>query len=396
MLLSKGGAASAAVAHDCREGTSLTRFGPGAAAWYSLAIMVAPKSGLARPVRDLFSDIWRFGSGAPASLILLSLLMVTLALCAAFPQQPAGLSGSPAQQWLIATAAGYHILGPILRYLGIYNILGGLWLQVLLGAIAYHLLLRAARTGLRAWGALRPADRLRCLPPAVVPAELVTLPADQPQLEKSAARAEASSRTGGLQQDTPGRDALSPRSGAPVEPHGDLRERIQITLEARLGYRCNILVGTPVWTVLYGVRRNWAALAPVSTCVGGLLLLLGLLLNNISGWTASGLALARDIPTEVPQAGGLTACLGSRRWGRKQPHLFRAPDLAGRCHRPGVGGLCPPRVGGRSLAGPAVDRGRAGGKRTGRARSPRPVTVGSCSPNSCGRPIPVELGAGSE
>ena len=37
--------------------------------------MVEPKSGLTRPVPDFFGDIWRLGSGAPASLILLFLLI---------------------------------------------------------------------------------------------------------------------------------------------------------------------------------------------------------------------------------------------------------------------------------------------------------------------------------
>ncbi len=247
--------------------------------------MVRPESALARSAPDFLGIIWRLGSGTVAGLVLSLLLLMTLGLTAAFPQQPAELSGAAAEQWLSAIPASYHALGPALRILGVFDVWNGLWVRFLLAAVAYHLLLRTARTALSAWralssasvfrllsprrGSVRPADRRPPLPPAPIPAEAVTVP------------------------------------GSP----GPLRQGLQVALETREGYRCDLVIDTPSWIVLYGERRSWAALAPFGVCLGCLLMLLGLLLNNLGGWTVSGLALARGVPTEVPQSGGLEARL---------------------------------------------------------------------------------------
>lgn len=101
-------------------------------------------SGIPSRRRDVLDGLWRIASSGRATLALLSLLVITLGLAVALPQLPAGLDSAARGRWLDAAAAGYRGVGTLLRDLGLFAILEGMWLRVLLGLLAYNLGLRLA------------------------------------------------------------------------------------------------------------------------------------------------------------------------------------------------------------------------------------------------------------
>ncbi len=94
--------------------------------------------------RDILDGFWHLASSTAVGMGLLMLAAATLAVAAAFPQLPVGLERATAERWLASTTGSYGGLGPALAGLGVFDVLAGTWLHVLLGLLAYWLLLRLA------------------------------------------------------------------------------------------------------------------------------------------------------------------------------------------------------------------------------------------------------------
>ncbi len=97
---------------------------------------------------DVLDRAWRIAGAPWATLALLALTGVLLAVALIFPQQPLGLDRVAAESWLAETAARYGSLGVVLRTVGVFAALDGLILRVAVALLALNLLLRlAAGTG---------------------------------------------------------------------------------------------------------------------------------------------------------------------------------------------------------------------------------------------------------
>jgi len=214
-----------------------------------------------RRIARVLDGLWYAGSAPHTLMALTALLAGTLALAAIIPQQPAGLAGAAAEQWLTGAASGYRQAGSFLRAVNAFHITGTPWMRALLAALALSLVLRvAAQAGFlyRLWrspGLLNAPPRL-IVQRASLPGALDTL-VDQ----------------------TPA--ALRPRFSSVAVDHD--AERAQMV----------------------AVRRPLGATGPLLTYAGPLLILLGLLLNDTLGWRAVNIALAPGSSTLLPRADGL-------------------------------------------------------------------------------------------
>jgi hypothetical protein len=93
----------------------------------------------------IFLDTIWYGCSAPETLmVVLALLAVTVVVAGVFPQQPPGLQDAAAERWLASAAGGYPGVGAFLRQIGVFDVLAGLWLRVLLAAVALIIALRLA------------------------------------------------------------------------------------------------------------------------------------------------------------------------------------------------------------------------------------------------------------
>ncbi len=223
------------------------------------------------PGRRLLDSLW-FAASAPHLTIALSVLLAfTFALAALLPQLPAGADPIAADRWLSTTAARYGQLGPFLASSGLLNILDGPWITILLGFTAFHLVLRVA-------GQIRHLLRARAaspLAPQGLPFELRQLASEPASLAPAIAA---------LAQ-THARHSVSsnlPSDGRPVA-----RPRIDAFME----------------------RRSWAAVGPLLTYVGPLLIVGGLLWNTVAGWRALDVSLTPGRLSQPAQAGGLALTL---------------------------------------------------------------------------------------
>jgi hypothetical protein len=220
--------------------------------------MVAAPEQTRRSARIL-DDLWYTGSSAVLTIVLLVLLAVTLAVALILPQQPAGLEGSAAERWLATMAAGYRGFGPFLRTAGLFDVLGGLWLRILLGVLAFNL-------------ALRLADQIQLI-----------------------ARA---------QRDQP---------ADPGPPPGAFRQEIALAgpsdavlplLQEALNRRYRPVVAADDGTHLYAERRRYGLFGPLLLFLGPLLLLAGLLINGMAGWRAADVALVPGSSQPLGQGTG--------------------------------------------------------------------------------------------
>ena len=196
-----------------------------------------------RRIVRVLDGLWYAGSAPHTLMALTALLAGTLALAAIIPQQPAGLAGATAEQWLANTASSYHEAGTFLRAVGAFQITAGPWMRVLLAALALNLTLRVAAQ-VRFLRSLRPAT-LQAAPP-----RLIVRRASFPRaLHTTVKRSKALC------------SSLSPPS--PCQCDAD---RAQI----------------------YAVRRPSGAIGPLLTYIGPLLILVGLLLERYLGLACHG------------------------------------------------------------------------------------------------------------
>ncbi len=92
---------------------------------------------------DVLDRAWRIAGAPWATLALLALTGVLLAVALIFPQQPLGLDRVAAESWLAETAARYGSLGVVLRTVGVFAALDGLILRVAVALLAFNLRGRA-------------------------------------------------------------------------------------------------------------------------------------------------------------------------------------------------------------------------------------------------------------
>ena len=216
-----------------------------------------------RRILRVLDGLWYVGSAPHTLMALTALLAGTLALAAIIPQQPTGLAGAAAEQWLTGAASGYRQAGSFLRAVGAFHIAGSPWTRAILAALALNLTLRvAAQSGFlyRLWrspGLLNAPPRL-IVQRAALPGALDILVNETPAM-------------------------LRPRFSSVAVAVNHDAERAQV----------------------YAVRRPLGATGPLLTYVGPLLILLGLLLNDALGWRAENIALAPGSSTLLPRADGL-------------------------------------------------------------------------------------------
>ena len=214
-----------------------------------------------RAVRVL-DGLWYVGSAPHTLMALTALLAGTLALAAIIPQQPAGLTGAAAEQWLTGAASGYRQAGSFLRAVGAFHIASSPWTRAILAVLALNLTLRVAAQAdflYRLWrspGLLNAPPRL-IVQRAALPGALDTLLNQTPAV-------------------------LGPRFSSVAVAVDHDAERAQI----------------------YAVRRPLGATGPLLTYAGPLLILLGLLVNDTLGWRAANIALAPGGSASLPTAGG--------------------------------------------------------------------------------------------
>lgn len=236
--------------------------------------------------RRVLDSLWFAASAPQVTIALTVLLAFTFALAALLPQLPAGSDPVAASRWLATTAAAYGRFGSFLASSGLLNILDGPWIAILLGLTAFHLALRVA-------GQIRhllAARRAAPLAPQGLPFELAQLPATPDVLApKVAAVAEARPRHSVAAQPGPSRLenglALEPAPGQAAETPA--RPRVDAFFE----------------------RRSWAAIGPLLTYLGPLMILGGLLWNSAAGWRALDVGLTPGRVSQPPQANGLALTL---------------------------------------------------------------------------------------
>jgi hypothetical protein len=220
-----------------------------------------------RRILRVLDGLWYAGSAPQTLMALTALLAGTLALAAIIPQQPAGLTGAAAEQWLTGAASSYRQAGSFLRAVGAFHIASSPWTRAILTALALNLTLRvAAQAGFlhRLWrstGLLNAPPRL-IVQRAALPSALNTLVSQTPA-------------------------ALRPRFSS-------------VAVENDAGH-----------AQVYAVRRPLGAAGPLVTYIGPLLILLGLLLNDTLGWRVANIALAPGSSTLLPRADGLRVTLDS-------------------------------------------------------------------------------------
>ncbi|MEJ5198447.1 MAG: cytochrome c biogenesis protein ResB [Anaerolineae bacterium] len=207
-------------------------------------------------------QLWRFVSSGYVTLFLFAVLAVALALAMIFPQLPASLEAGERVRQLDALTSSYRELGPILRQIGIFTILDGLWLRLTAGLLAYSLLLRLADRGRRLAAVWRPVD---------------AAPAPRPI-----------GATGRVTVVAGPQEALA---------------AVQQIMRSR--YPTLLVETTEKSARVYGRRGERGAAADLLFTISLLLLLAGLLINATAGWYTVELPLMASEAARFPFAGGL-------------------------------------------------------------------------------------------
>ena len=213
-----------------------------------------------RRIVRVLDGLWYAGSAPHTLMALTALLAGTLALAAIIPQQPAGLTGAAAEQWLTGAASGYRQAGSFLRAVGAFHITSTPWMRALLAALALSLTLRVAAQASflhRLWRSPSPLTA----PPRLI-VQRTALPGVLDTLVSQTS------------------EALRPRFSSVTVDHDAGRAQV------------------------YAVRRPLGAVGPLLTYIGPLLILLGLLLNDTLGWRAANIALAPGGSASLPTTGG--------------------------------------------------------------------------------------------
>ena len=223
-------------------------------------------TGTPSPRYDRLDAFWHAASSSYLTLALLFFLALTAVAGLIFPQMPSGLDSAAAEGWLGAAILRYRGAGGVLRAVGVFGILDGVWLRVLLGLLAYNLSLRAAAALHRLVASGRAIDAPPSFPPHLA-VQRLTLEA--------------------------------PLEAASTVLRGALRGRYHAVVEGSgVDHAC-----------FYARRGRLGALGALLLAGGPLLLLGGLLVNSAVGWRSTEIVLTPHGSANLPAPGGLRVLL---------------------------------------------------------------------------------------
>ena len=183
---------------------------------------------------DPWALVWHAATSHTMVIVLLLSLAVGLMLTTWIPQQPSG--DADYARWFSQVQARFGATTPVMRTLGLFNVLGSVWFRLLLALLAASLVLRLVE-GL---------DQLR-------------------------------------------------RSGGLADPDNGWRKVSSADLSGLLkGIRARRYRTVSVSSYAQVDRWPWAGLPPLIAHSGALVLLVGLLITHLWGWQMDGLVLQKD------------------------------------------------------------------------------------------------------
>jgi hypothetical protein len=237
------------------------------------------------PGRRLLDNLWFAASSPQMTIALAVLLAFTFGLAASVPQLPTGLDPVASELWVSTTATRLGSFGPFLSSAGLFALLGGPWATSLLAVAALHLILRIARQASRL---IRGRTPDMPLAPPGLPFELVV---------SHTALSAMQSVFGVVLGDDGPRGSTS-----------RWRKFTTWVSAPRTIVRHDLEAPRPR-TDAFSERRAWAAIGPLLTYAGLLLIIGGILWNSLYGWRASDIAMTTEGPVQPVQARDLAMTL---------------------------------------------------------------------------------------
>lgn len=119
--------------------------------------MIAQTTSPAPAVHPL-DRLYRFAASDRVLAVVLGLTAVALLLGVLLPQAPPATAQQSTERWLAETASRYGSLGGAMQAAGLFDLWRSPWLQALLAALAFCLLLRLGLAAGDAWRRLRRPD----------------------------------------------------------------------------------------------------------------------------------------------------------------------------------------------------------------------------------------------
>lgn len=218
------------------------------------------------PPQHPIDRLWRLMTSNRLLALVLALIGGTAFLGVVLPQVPGDLSRQPAgSRWLAEAGSRFGGLGGIMQEAGLFSLWQSPWLRLLLGLLAFILLLRLAQAMTR-W---RPADP-------------VMLAGDAQQWPLQAS----------FLLSAPLDESLS-------ELTRDLRQE---------GWQVVTAHSAPE-AFIAAERNRWGRLAEPALYVGALLALAGLWVGQVFGWQETGVVLVPGQPTPLQHGKGAALTL---------------------------------------------------------------------------------------
>lgn len=214
-------------------------------------------------LQDPLALLWRIWASRQASLVLLGLSGLALALILALPQAPPSIANDPRAygRWLAGLRNQYGAALDLLRSLGLLDVRGSWGLRLLLAALAFHLLIRIG-------------DSLACIQIA-------------------------------LQWDTPEGARPWREWAIPLASWEGLEERLESYL-GRQRFRLRQEGNGGDTPRLIAMRFPRTLALSLALPVGALLILVGLLLDERYGWQERDLLLGEGQSVAIEHGTGLT------------------------------------------------------------------------------------------
>ncbi len=210
--------------------------------------------------------LWRLMAGNRLLALVLALLGVTVVLGMALPQVPGDLSQQPAgSRWLAEASSRFGGLGGIMQQAGLFNLWQSPWLRLLLGLLAFIMLLRLAQSMI----GLRSTD------PTMMAVEAQRWPLQAAFALSAPLDASLSELAHDLRQE--GWEVVASQS----------------TAEAFIGAE----------------RSRWGRLAAPALYLGVLLALAGLWVGQVFGWQEGGVVLVPGQATPLQHSQGVALVL---------------------------------------------------------------------------------------
>lgn len=199
------------------------------------------------PTRRLdraLDSLWYVASAPQTLALLVALLAMTCAFAAILPQVPQGLDAAAAERWLAPQLPSFGQFAQFLRSIGAFNVLEGVWVHLLLAALAFNLMLRLAAQ-------VRFLLRGRRQSAAAAPVPVA--PAGLPFVQATV-----------------------------TAPRAEVAERVAAACRDR--YPVTRTVEQENHTQVYAEHRRAGVAGPALAYLGALLLIAGLLVDALLGW----------------------------------------------------------------------------------------------------------------